>query len=117
MKIELFLIIIRLSLANAFLPFALTEIKLFREQQTNQNRSYGAFAKKTTSITTTSPATTTTAVLTQKPKSIFEEHEWLDNIVQLVCERLLRLVKLLIQKFMLKQEISLADFLMNVLIA
>jgi hypothetical protein len=37
--------------------------------------------------------------------------------VQLVCERLLRLVKLLIQKFMLKQEISLADFLMNVLIA
>jgi hypothetical protein len=68
-------------------------------------------------ITNTTTLAKTSAIKATEKTSIFEEYGWLDNVVQLICERLLRLVKLLIQKFVMKQNLSIADFLMNILIA
>ena len=57
--------------------------------------------------------------VTQNPESfltLFDKYSWLDNIAQLIFERLLRLIKLLIQKYIMKMEITIAD-LLSVIIA
>ena len=84
-------------------------------------RSEDIFSQETTSQETTSHETTShettshdKATETDKiNRSIFVEHEWLDNIIQLVCERVLRLVKLLIQKVVFKQNISLSEIILT----
>ena len=120
--IQLLTLFVAFSLAECLLPYSLTQMNFLRADHTTSAPTTTAAPSPTK--TEAAPATleipTTTANETaaqDTKKTIFEEHAWLDNIVQLICERVLRFIKLLIQKFIMKQDIGLADFLMTVLIA
>jgi len=126
--IYLVIIVIAFSSAEAFIPYSLANLRLYKGETTTwktkatttEATTTEAVTTETTTIltSTTGPASTMPSETTslQPTKTMFEEHLWLDNIVQLVCERGLRLIKLLIQKFIMKQNIPLSEFLMNVLV-
>ncbi len=126
---QLFIFIVALSQVESFLPFSLTQLNFLKSEQqqySKKTESPEAIARTTTTSTTTTSttttsttttSTTTTATTTEEIESVFEKNVWLDNILQLIIERIIRLAKLLFQKFIMKQDISLADFLMNVLVA
>ncbi len=116
---QLFIFIVALSQVESFLPFSLTQLNFLKSEQqqySKKTETPEAIARTTTTSTTTT-STTTTATTTEEIESVFEKNVWLDNILQLIIERIIRLAKLLFQKFIMKQDISLADFLMNVLVA
>ena len=99
--IKVFLFMLFFVQVKPFLPYSLSDIKLMRSED--------IFSQETTSH---EKATETD----KKNRSIFDEHEWLDNIIQLVCERVLRLVKLLIQKIVFKQNISLSEIILTTIV-
>ncbi len=121
--IQLITFLVALSKVESFLPFSLTQMYVLRAEQdmtlarlVTSTPASTKTVEASTNITLTAQISTETSTL-EPIKSVFEEYAWLDNIVQLICERLLRFIKLLIQKFIMKQDISIADFLMTVLIA
>ncbi len=129
--IQLVIFLIALNIVESFLPFSLTQMNFLRagQETTITTKSTTATeatpsittSTKTEEVKTTTEATTATAISTETAtletkKSVFEENAWLDNIVQFIFERLLRFIKLLIQKFIMKHHISLADFLLTALI-
>ncbi len=121
--IQLITFLFALSKVESFLPFSLTQMYDLRAEQdmtlarlVTSTPASTKTVEASTNITLTAQISTETSTL-EPIKSVFEEYAWLDNIVQLICERLLRFIKLLIQKFIMKQDISIADFLMTVLIA
>jgi len=136
---QLFIFIVALSQVESFLPFSLTQLNFLKSEQqqyskktetpeaiartttisttTTSTTTTSTTTTSTTTTSTTTTSTTTTATTTEEIESVFEKNVWLDNILQLIIERIIRLAKLLFQKFIMKQDISLADFLMNVLVA
>ena len=42
--------------------------------------------------------------------SMKKEYEWLDNLVQFIIERIIRLIILVVKKYIFKQEINIIDF-------
>jgi len=108
--IKLVVLFVVFSSVEPFIPYSLTDLRLFLTQTTSSEERISA-------ALTTEASTTVVPTETPSTKTVFEEYSWLDNIVQLLCERGLRLIKLLIQKFIMKQEITLSEFLMNLLVA
>jgi len=124
--IKVFLFMLFFVQVKPFLPYSLSDIKLMRsedifsqETPSQETTSQKTTSQETTSQETTSQETTSHEKATEtdkKNRSIFDEHEWLDNIIQLVCERVLRLVKLLIQKIVFKQNISLSEIILTTIV-
>ncbi len=129
--IKVFLFMLFFVQVKPFLPYSLSDIKLMRSEDifSQETPSQETTSQKTTSQKTTSQETTSQETTSQettshekatetdkKNRSIFDEHEWLDNIIQLVCERVLRLVKLLIQKIVFKQNISLSEIILTTIV-
>ena len=116
--IYLVIIVIAFSSAEAFIPYSLANLRLYKGETTTWKTEATTTETTTILTSTTGPASTMPSETTslQPTKTMFEEHLWVDKIVQLVCERGLRLIKLLIQKFIMKQNIPLSEFLMNVLV-
>ena len=133
--IKLVIIFVVFSSVEPFIPYSLADIGFFQapaEATTTLASTTGPATTEATTIlaSTTRPATTedtTTLASTTRPastmsseatytpptKTVFEEHQWLDNIVQFLCERGLKLMKMLVQKFIMKQDLPLSEFLMN----
>ena len=46
---------------------------------------------------------------TNQPKSLFEEYPWLDNALALLSDKFIRLLGLLIKKFIFKMDVNVAE--------
>jgi len=131
--IKLIIIFVVFSSVEPFIPYSLADLGFFQAPaeatSTLASTTGPATTEATTTLasttlasttlaSTTGPASTMSSEATYTPptKTVFEEHQWLDNIVQFLCERGLRLMKMLVQKFIMKQDLPFSEFLMNLLV-
>jgi len=112
---QLFIFIVALSQVESFLPFSLTQLNFLKsdQQQYSKKTETPEAITRTTTTSTTTTSTTTTSTTTTSTTTTSTTTTSTTTII----ERIIRLAKLLFQKFIMKQDISLADFLMNVLVA
>jgi len=64
-----------------------------------------------TAYTVTTTAALTTPAMSASCSMASKDYEWIDNLIQFIIERVIRLIILVIKKFIFKQPVNFSDFI------